>query len=325
MLINDPARRPDAQQIEGSILHMDPPDHADYRKIVNREFTPRAVGKLEERVRQQVIGVLDALPRSEVIDVVGQIAVPIPVLVIAELLGLGDGDLADFRRWSDAMIEISDDPTPETFAVTLELFQFLDAYIGERQEHPRDDLISLLVSTDLTRAELVMFCITLLVAGNETTRHLISGGVDALAQHPDQRAALAGAPAGLPVAVEEFLRWVTPIQAFGRTATADLEIGGLPIAAGDFLVMLYASGNRDEAAFGPTADRFDVARPVDTTHVAFGFGEHLCLGASLARLETRIVFEELLARFPDYELAGPPEVTASTLVRGAKAMPAVLR
>jgi len=325
VLINDPGRRPDAEPIKGSILHMDPPEHADYRKIVNREFTPRATGQLEPRVRDLVVGVLDELPRGEVLDFVDRVAVPIPVLVIAELLGVGDGDLADFRRWSDAMIEISDDPTPETFAVTVELFAYLDRTITERQANPRDDMISLLAASGMTQQELVMFCLTLLVAGNETTRHLISGGAEALANHPDQRAHLAATPGDLPHAVEELLRWVTPIQAFGRTATVDLELNGASVAAGDFVVMLYASGNRDEAAFGPTADQLDVRRPVDTTHVAFGFGEHLCLGASLARLEARVVFEELLARFPDYQLAGVPELTASTLVRGARAMPVVLQ
>jgi cytochrome P450 len=325
VLVNDPARQPGASAIQGSILHMDPPDHADYRKIVNREFTPRAVGRMDEQVHAIVTRVLDALPRGETLDFVEEIAMPIPVAVIAELLGVGDGDFDDFRRWSDAMIEISDDPTPETFATTMELFAYLNAHIAERQADPRDDMISLLAATDLRPDEIVMFCLTLLVAGNETTRHLLSGGAEALAKHPEQRAALVADPSGMATAVEELLRWVTPIQAFGRTATTDVKVAGETIPAGDFVVLLYASGNRDEAAFGPTADALDVTRPVDTSHVAFGFGEHLCLGASLARLEARMVFEELLARFPNYELAGAPELVSSTLVRGARTMPVVLR
>lgn len=324
VLVNDPLRAPGAQPIAGSILHMDPPEHAGYRKLVNREFTPRAIGRLEQRVAGMVCRVFDEVPRGEVIDFVEVIAAGIPVLVIAELLGVADGDRTDFRRWSDAMIEITDDPRPETFATTAELFAFLDAHITDAQENPRDDLVTLVATSAMTRPEMVMFLVALLVAGNETTRHLISGGAEALAEHPDQRARLVAEPSSIAVAVEELLRWVTPIQAFGRTATIDLELGDQSIAAGDFAVMLYASGNRDEAAFGSTADRLDVSRPVDTTHVAFGFGEHLCLGAVLARLEARLVFEELLRRFPDYELAGPAEPTQSTLVRGAKSMPILL-
>jgi cytochrome P450 len=205
------------------------------------------------------------------------------------------------------------------------LFAYLDRTVAARQSEPRDDMVSLLTATDLRRDELIMFCLTLLVAGNETTRHLISGGAEALAANPDQRAALIADPTLLPGAVEELLRWVTPIQAFGRTVTTDVEIADQTVPAGDFVVLLYASGNRDETAFGPTASELDVRRPVDISHVAFGFGEHLCLGASLARLEARIVFEELLARFPDYELSGPPELTPSTLVRGARRMPVALK
>ena len=325
VLVNDPLRQPDAQPIEGSILHMDPPDHARYRGIVNRSFTPRAVGGLEPRITQVVNDVLDAVPAGESIDFVEHVASAVPVLVIAELLGVDDGLLADFRRWSDAMIEITDAPDPETFQVTVEFFMFLDAHITEAEKHPRDDLLSMLTQSDLTRQEIVMFCVTLLVAGNETTRHLISGGAAALAAHPDQRALLAASPDRMTVAVEELLRWVTPIQAMGRTAKIDLVMGDASVEAGDFLVLLYASGNRDDDAFGPTADRLDVTRPVDTTHVAFGFGEHLCLGASLARLEARVAFNALLARYPNYELAGPPDLVASTLVRGARSMPVVLR
>jgi len=159
------------------------------------------------------------------------------------------------------------------------------------------------------------------VAGNETTRHLLTGGAVALSEHPDQRAALASAPEGLPGAVEECLRWVTPVHAFCRTPTEDLDVGGVPVAAGDYLVMLYASANRDESVFGPTADRFDVTRPVQPTHLAFGFGEHLCLGASLARLEARVFFEELLSRYPAYEVLGPPVRVPSTIVASVAELP----
>jgi cytochrome P450 len=165
-----------------------------------------------------------------------------------------------------------------------------------------------------------MFSLTLLVAGNETTRHLLSGSLIALAQHPDQRAALVADPSGLPGAVEECLRWVTPIHQFARTVVADTTIGGRPVAADDYVVMLYASGNRDEDAFGPTADRFDVTRPASPPNLGFGFGEHLCLGAALARLEGRVVLEEVLARHPTFELAGDPVIAPSSLVHGPETL-----
>jgi cytochrome P450 len=328
VIINDPARRDPRAMGTGSVIHMDPPDHSAYRKLVNGEFTPRAVGRLEDAVRATVRGVLDEVPPGEEIDAVSAVTAPIPVLVIAALLGIGDGDLADFRRWSDAMIEFSDSPSDEGHVAGLELFEFLGRHIDSRYEQPGDDLISLLTAgafrgEALAREQILMFCLTLLVAGNETTRHLLSGGLQVLAEHPEQRVRLAADPALIPQAVEEMLRWITPIQAMGRTALTDLEFGGQAIAEGDYLVMLYASGNRDEQAFGPTADRFDVGRPVSPTHVAFGFGEHLCLGAPLARLEARVFWEEMLARFPHFEVGGG-EMTVSTLVRGPRTMPVVL-
>jgi cytochrome P450 len=177
----------------------------------------------------------------------------------------------------------------------------------------------------VSTAEAVGYCLALLVAGNETTRHLVSGSVLALSQHPDQRAALANDASALPAAVEECLRWVTPIQTFGRTVTNATELGGHQLGEGDWLVLLYASANRDEQIFGPTAGHFDVSRRVDSSHVAFGFGEHLCLGAALARLEARVLLEELLGRFPHFEVDGDPHWVRSTLVRGMDALPVAMR
>ena len=166
-----------------------------------------------------------------------------------------------------------------------------------------------------------MFLLTLLVAGNETTRTLLSGTALVLHQHPDQRAALASDPSLVPGGVEECLRWVTPVHAFCRTATEDTVVGGRSIAAGDYLCMLYASGNRDERIFGEDAAQFDMRRPANPMHVAFGFGEHVCLGASLARLEARIFVEELLGRFPRYEVTGTVERVRSTTVAGDPVAP----
>ncbi|MEY2469820.1 MAG: hypothetical protein QOF21_2518, partial [Actinomycetota bacterium] len=258
-------------------------------------------------------------------DFVLLVAMPIPVMVIAVVLGVSDAHLPDFRRGSDAMIEVSDNPTPEAYASAGEFMVFLQEHVDERARDPRDDMISMLTTTSLSRAEVVMFCISLLVAGNETTRHLLSGGAHALAEHPDQRAHLVANPDAMAGGVEELLRWVTPIQAFGRTATSDVVVRDTTISEGDFAVMLYASGNRDEEVFGPTADRLDVLRATSPANVAFGFGEHNCLGAPLARLEARLAFAELLRRFPDYEVTAPPVMAASTLVRGASEMKVVLK
>ena len=195
---------------------------------------------------------------------------------------------------------------------------------------PRDDLLSELAAAEVDGRtiavhEVVLYCMSLLVAGNETSRHLMSGSVAALAEHPDQARALAGADdPTLSVAVEECLRWVTPIQAFGRTATEDTTLGGRDIAAGDWVVMLYASANRDEEVFGEDAGSFDVTRPSNPAHLAFGFGEHLCLGAALARLEGRVFLDEFLRRFPAAEVTGEPKWTRSTLVRGHSTLPVTL-
>jgi cytochrome P450 len=324
-LVNDPLRSSTPNDEAGSILHLDPPLHASYRKLLNREFTPRAVTRLEPAIVAATAAAFAALPVGEELDFVEHIAAPIPVTVIAELLGIADGDRSDFRRWSDAIMEITDSPTPAAQAAAAELFVFLDAHVSQRFAAPGDDLLSLLATSSvdglpLTHAQVQMFALTLLVAGNETTRSLLSGAACTLTAHADQRAALAADPARLADAVEECVRWVTPIQAFCRTATRPVELGGECVAEGDYLVLLYASGNRDEAAFGPTAGAFDVARPPTPAHVAFGFGEHLCLGAALARLEGRIVLGELLRRFPRYELVGEPEYVPSTLTRNIAAM-----
>jgi cytochrome P450 len=322
VLLNDPLRS--GNRIEGSILHMDPPEHAPWRSLVSRRFTPRAVASLEARVRGVARSVLAEVPPGEEIDFVDAIAAPFPVLVIAELLGIDDDDLQKFRRWSDAAIESPDRPGEALEDLTA-LFQFLIAHVDRRRGEPTADIASAVVHAEVagdpvTTREAVGYLLSLLVAGNETTRHLVSGSACALAEHPDQRALLAREPERIAGAVEECLRWVTPIQAFGRTVTRDTQLGGRSIAEGDFVVMLYASANRDEGAFGPSAAEFDVTRAVDAQHLAFGFGEHLCVGAALARLEGRVFLEELLARFPGYVLTAEPELAQSTLVRGATRM-----
>jgi cytochrome P450 len=330
-LVNDPLRTaaPGEGMAAPSILHMDPPEHATFRSLVNRRFTPRALSGLTESIRKTAANLLDRADPSGEIDFVAELAAPFPLIVIAELLGIAETDRADFRRWSDAAIESPDLPPEETMASLGELSGFIVEHIRSKQRDPGDDLVSLLVGSEvggcpLSKEELFMFLLTLLVAGNETTRTLLSGTALVLDEHPHQRAPLTADAAVVPGAVEECLRWVTPVHAFCRTATAAVPVAGTPVAAGDYLCMLYASANRDERIFGDTASSFDVARPVNPVHLAFGFGEHVCLGASLARLEAQIFLEELLVRYPSYTVTGRAERVPSSTVAGIRSLPVVL-
>jgi cytochrome P450 len=326
VLMNDPPRNGIA--LPGSILHMDPPDHATWRKVASRWFTPRGVSVMQERVEGITTELLDELSPGDELDFVERLGASVPVSVIAQLLGVADTDHADFRRWSDACIESTDVDSETNARLAGELYAFLGEHISRRRSHPSDDMLTTLVQSEvdgrpLADGEILIYALSLLVAGNETTRHLLSGSVMTLAEHPDQRARLAADPDPHVAtnAVEECLRWVTPIQTFGRTATTDVVVGDQPIEEGDWLVMLYASANRDETVFGDDANTFDAFRPANPAHVAFGFGEHLCLGASLARLEARVFLAEFLARFGDYEITGDPVWTRSTLVRGMQSLP----
>jgi len=331
VLIHDGVRGGTLTEAPPSIIYMDPPHHNRYRKLVSRAFTPGMVAGLEGRIRAIARESLDAIRPGATHDFVEAVAVPLPMLVIAEMLGVGDEDRGAFKRWSDAIIAAADTgASPESMQHVGELFAYFYAQLGERRARPHQDLLSALAAAEvdgerLADEELLMFCMTLLVAGNETTRNLISGGAKALMEFPDQLRALVEDPARVPGAVEEMLRWVTPIRSFARTATRDTEIRGQRIAAGDYVLQLYASGNRDENVFGPTADVFDVARVSEPMHVAFGSGEHFCLGASLARLEARVLFEERLTRFPDFSLAGEVVPLRSTLMNGLVRMPVEFR
>ena len=328
-LVNDPLRARQAPMEGRSILHMDPPEHAAFRGLVNRRFTPRALSGLTESIRASASALLDAVESREEIDFVAELAAPFPLAVIAELLGIDESDRDDFRGWSDAAIESPDLPPDETMAALGELSGFIVEHIRSKRDRPGEDLVSLLVGSEvggcpLSKEELFMFLLTLLVAGNETTRTLLSGTAVVLREHPDQRAALVADASLVPAGVEECLRWVTPVHAFCRTATEDVVVADTRVSAGDYLCMLYASGNRDERIFGDDASAFDVRRPANPMHLAFGFGEHVCLGASLARLEARIFVEELLGRFPVYEVTGPAERVRSTTVAGIRSLPVVL-
>jgi cytochrome P450 len=316
--------------IEGippSILGMDPPDHTRYRGLVNRFFTPRSVSQLEQRIREIARESLDRVETGKVTDFVGVVSVPLPVLVIAELLGVPLEDQQQFKDWSDDLIAANDGDF-EAMGRVGELFAYMIAQALDRRRSPREDLLSVVATGEptgrlLNEPELGIFAVALLGAGNETTRNAISGGAMALMEHVDQRAALAEEPSLIPDAVEEMVRWVSPIKSFARTATRDTEIRGQKISEGDFVVLSYTSANRDEEIYGPTAEEFDVRRTSATPHLGFGFGPHFCLGAHLARLEMKILFEELLARFPHFEPAGKVGRVRSTLINGIEHLPVV--
>jgi cytochrome P450 len=317
----------DLPEIPPSILGMDPPDHTRYRKVVTRFFTPAAIKQLEERVREIARESIDAIEPGEVVDFVQLVSVPLPVLVIAEMLGVPTSEQAQFKEWSDDLIAANDGDL-QAVARVGQLFAYMIAQALDRRNDPRDDLLSAVATGQpngslLEDGQLGIFGMTLLGAGNETTRNLISGGGELLMAYPEQRAALVRDPSLIPAAVEEMVRWVSPIKSFRRTATRDTEIRGQKIAEGDFVVLSYSAANRDEEIYGDDADAFDIHRKPGAPHLGFGVGQHVCLGAHLARLEGRVIFEELLARYPNFELAGEIERVRSTLINGIERMPVI--
>ena len=311
-----------------TLISTDPPRHASQRRFINRSFTKGAVSRLEPHVRDIVREALDAVPVGEPFDFVAAVAARVPVIVIAELLGVPVQDREKFIAWTNASVGPADPEYADLLGTTMpEQLAYFEDIIGRRRAEPRDDLISVLVEAeaehdDFSPAELNLLCFLLLGAGSETTRNLIAHGLVGLTNHPGQQAILrAGGDMGR--AVEELLRWVSPLIHQARTVTADTEIDGQPLAAGDQVVMLYGSANRDERVFGPTAEDLDVTRDPNP-QLAFGFGEHFCLGAALARLEGQVLFEELADRFGHWSVAGPPERLRSTMIRGIKRLPVIL-
>lgn len=313
-----------------TMMHTDPPEHTRYRKLVRPGFTQSVVRDLEDLVRTRTGKLLDELAAGAAggaaVDVVHDLAVPLPIQLIATLLGLPPGDEERLFRWSEAAIPGATDwPEEERMEQLTEMTVELLTLAAARRDDPRDDVVSMLAGyaedgEQLSNDELGMFLIQLLVAGNETTRHSISGTFVAFADHPEQLDRLAADPGLVPSAVEEILRWTTPVTSFLRTAVEDTELSGVPIAGGDPVLLLYASANRDEAEFGPTADAFDVGR-APNHHVALGFGPHFCLGAALARLEITAVVEGLLDRWSRIERAGEVVRSGSSVISGIRQAP----
>jgi cholest-4-en-3-one 26-monooxygenase len=317
------------QLLQMLMLNMDPPRHTKYRKLVSGGFTPAMIRKLEPHVRELTDRIIDNVAARGECDFVTDIAAELPLQVIAEFIGIPQGDRHKVFDWSNQLIGF-DDPefqvTPETGRhAAMEMFMYANQLAVDRRQNPQQDLISLFMEAEvdgerLSEPEFDAFFLLLAVAGNETTRNAISGGMLALFEHPGQRERLAADLSLMPSAVEEVLRWVTPVIYFRRTATRDAELHGVPVAAGDRVVLYYGSANRDEDVF-PDADVFDVGRSPNP-HLAFGGGGvHFCLGASLARLEMRVMFEQLLTRLPDIGLAGPPQRLRSNFINGIKHMP----
>jgi cytochrome P450 len=297
------------------LILSDPPDHTTLRAIVNRGFTPRRIAAWEARLREIVAEAMERLHRGEEFDVVRDFAIPVPVTVISEMLGVEPEKQLDFKRWSDGIIAGVSGPGRklglEASGFTAAMRSLTD-YIGEiaaaRRREPRDDLLSVLVEAQggesgLTANEVVMFVVLLLVAGNETTTNLIGNAVNALLDHPEQLALLRDHPEKVPALVEETLRYESPVQLLFRRATEPVEVGGARIGANDYVVPLLGSANRDDRQF-PDGDRFDLRRDAQG-HLAFGFGQHFCLGASLARLEARCALEALVPELPGLARSEP--------------------
>lgn len=312
-----------------TVLNSDAEVHARLRGIVSRAFTPRVVEGLGPRIAEIAEFLLDAAPSSGEFDLVRAFSEVLPVVVIAELLGVPADDRPLFRRWATAIAATTRPmPTPgaieDVKVAATELIEYMTKVIEERQRAPREDLISALVRAEgeearLSRDELLAFITVLLVAGHETTTHLIGNGMAALLEAPEQFALLRTQPVLIPAAVEEMLRLDGPVQALVRVATEPVEFRDRRIEAGSVLLVMIGAADRDPARFAEP-DRLDVRR-ADNDHLAFGRGPHFCLGAPLARLEGRIAFEALLRHYPSIAAAGTPERSSTFVLRGMRSLP----
>jgi cytochrome P450 family 142 subfamily A polypeptide 1 len=328
--------RPDAPAVP-SMINFDGDYHKRRRNLVNRGFTPRRVADHEPRIREICVALIEGAKQKGRVDFVGEVAAPLPMIVIGDMLGVREEDRDTLLRWSDDLITgLSLSAPPEAIQATARAAAEYAGYSAQvvadrRAKPPADDLMSILVHAEvdgdrLDDEALLHESLLILVGGDETTRHVITGGMYQLLLHPDQRRKLAANPAAIPTAVEEMLRWVTPIQNMSRTVTRDVELRGQLLREGDKVMLLYPSGNRDENVF-EDAYRFDVSRDPNP-HLAFGgYGAHFCLGSSLARLELRVMFEELLARTQDVELdmEGRPPYRNSNFITGIEEMPVMIR
>jgi len=313
------------------MLMTDPPKHTRYRLLVNKGFTPRMIGLIEEHLRYRAELIVDAVIERGSCDFVLDVAAELPLQAIAEIMGVPHDDRHMLFDWTNKMIG-ADDPeyakdlegSMEAQMAAAELYMYAANLRTDRAEKPLDDIVTKLINAEidgdrLSDAEFEMFILLLAVAGNETTRNATSHGMHALMTNPDQYAKLVADPSLVDAAVEEIVRWATPVMYFRRQAMRDLELRGKQIKAGDKVVMWHISANRDEDAFVDPS-RFDVERSPND-HIGFGGGgAHFCLGANLARVELRLIFHELVTRIPDMRLAGDVERLRSNFIGGIKHM-----
>jgi len=314
------------------MISMDNPEHQRRRSLVNRGFTPKRVQAHEETIRKICAKLIDDVSARGECDFVWDIAAPLPLLLIADMLGFESDAYDDLLRWSDDMIRgTTGTPTPEVQLAALnagiEFREYQLRVIADRRSRPpQDDLISTLVNAEIDGHKLddesiVSETLLILIGGDETSRHVITCGMLALLEFPDQRALLTQQPDLIEIGVEELLRWVSPIKNMSRTVTAPVDLHGEHLREGDQVMLFYPSANRDSRVF-ENPDQLDVRRSPNP-HLAFGFGPHFCLGASLARLELKVMFEQLLRRLPDIQLASaePLEFRASNFISGPESMP----
>jgi pimeloyl-[acyl-carrier protein] synthase len=318
-----------AQMVEqlgfGSMLFADPPDHTRLRRLASKAFTPRAVEAMRPHIEELVDGMLDAVEERGEMDVVADLAYPVPVIVISEMLGVPLEDRERFHRWTADAVKVLD--PSDDFSIFPAACAAFDGYrdyflelIEERRRRPGDDLLTALVEAEeegdrLTEEELVAMVTLLFVAGHETTVNLIGNGLHALLRRPDERDRLVDDPSLVPLAVEEMLRFDPPVQVTGRNAVVDVDLGDdCTIRRGEQVVVVLAAANRDPGAFDADPERFDAGRR-SNRHLSFGGGIHLCLGAPLARVEAQVAVGSLLRRFPALELADddPPRKETVTL------------
>lgn len=314
------------------MIMMDPPRHVRLRRLVNKGFTPRMAAALEPSVREISNGILDDVAPRGACDFVTDVAAQLPLAVICSMMGIPREDWALMFELTNRGLGPADpeyqtvpgNPQETAEQSRREMFVYFATKAAERRRDRRDDLVSVLVGSEidgesLTEEEILFFCQLLILAGNETTRNAISGGLLALLEHPEQLTRLRAEPTLLPTAVEEILRWTSPVTHMMRYVTRDVALRDQHLRAGERVLLWYPSANRDEEVF-PNADQFDIGR-TPNEHIAFGIGEHFCLGAGFARVEVRVMFETLLARLPDIALAGAVERLRSSFIGGIKHMP----
>jgi cholest-4-en-3-one 26-monooxygenase len=327
--ISIPDIPPEGSMVREMMLYMDPPRHTRYRLLVNKGFTPRMIGLLETGLRTKAAMIVDNVIERGECDFVTDLAAELPLQAIAELMGVPQEDRHKLFDWSNRMIGI-DDPEYEGdrdsgTEAAAELYMYANSLAAEKRENPLDDIVSRLLGSEidgdkLSETEFDMFFMLLAVAGNETTRNATAHGMKALMDNPDQFEKLRNNPELLDSAIEEIVRWATPVLHFRRTAMSDYELAGKQIKQGDKVVMWHISANRDETVFDDPF-RFDIERNPNE-HIGFGGGgPHFCLGANLARMELRIIFEELVTRLPDMEPAGECEYLRSNFIGGIKHLP----